>query len=95
MCDKNILTSNGNKLYLATFEFVSGEYEQIFSKVFNAKDAEDLENKIHNYLIDFYGQGNTSEVDGNEYYYWYGVISVRYCGWEEITDCKQLVNKLL
>jgi hypothetical protein len=94
MCDKNILTSNGDKLYLATFEFVSGEYEQIFSNVFYAKDAEDLENKIHNYLIDFYSQGNTSEVDGNDYYYWYGEIAVRYCGWEEITNCKQLVNKL-
>ena len=95
MCDKNVPTSNGKKLYLATFEFVSGEYEQIFRKVFYAKGAEDLENKIHEYLIDYYGQGNTSEVDENEYYYWHGEIAVRQSGWEEITDFKQLVNKLL
>jgi hypothetical protein len=95
MCEKNLITSNGKKLYLATFEFVSGEYEQIFRNVFYAKDAEDLENKIHDYLIDYYGQGNTSEVDGNDYYYWYGEIAVRYCGWEEITDFQQIVNRLL
>jgi hypothetical protein len=46
-------------------------------------------------LINYYGEGNTSEVDGNDYYYWYGEIAVRQRGWEEITDFKQLVNKLL
>lgn len=32
MCNKNELVSNGNKLYLATFEFVSGEYGQSFQR---------------------------------------------------------------
>lgn len=95
MSDRTINTLNGKKLYLATFEFVSGEYEQIFRKVFYAKDAEDLENIIHEYLIDYYGEGNTSEVDGNDYYYWHGEIAVRQSGWEEITDLKRLVNRLL
>jgi hypothetical protein len=94
-CNKNIVTSNGEKLYLATFEFISGEYEQIFRKVFYAENAEDLENKMHEYLIDYYGEGNTSEVDGNDYYCWYGEIAVRQSGWEEITSFEQLVNRLL
>ena len=93
--NKNAETPKGEKLYLVTFDFVCGEYKQIFHKVFYSKDAEDLENKIHEYLIDYYGEGNTSEVDGNDYYYWYGEIAVRHAGWEEITSFEQLVNRLL
>ena len=48
------------KLYLATFEFVSGEYTQIFNKTFYARDEKVLEQKIHNYLVDYYGAENTS-----------------------------------
>ena len=95
MCMGTVTTSNDQKLYLATFEFISGEYEQIFEKSFYAKNEKDLENKINEYLINYYGTGNTSEVDGNVYYYWNGEVAVKNRGWEEITDFKQLVNKLL
>ncbi|MBE0425367.1 MAG: hypothetical protein IBX72_01810 [Nitrospirae bacterium] len=95
MCDKNILTSNGEKLYLATFEFVCGEYEQMFQKAFYAKNPKDLEKQIHLYLKNYYGAGNTSEIDGTRYYYWNGEVGVKLDGWEEITDFEQLLNKLL
>jgi hypothetical protein len=42
MCDKNILTSKSRKLFLTTFDFVCGEYEQMFEKVFYAKNTRDL-----------------------------------------------------
>lgn len=47
ICDKNVSTSNNGRLYLATLEFVSGEYI-IFNKAFYAEDESDLEQKIHN-----------------------------------------------
>jgi hypothetical protein len=95
MCDKKAMTSNGKKLYLATFEFISGEYGQVFEKAFYVKDEERLEKEIHNYLINYYGKGNTSEIDSNVYYYIYGEVAVKNHGWQEITDFEQLVNKLL
>lgn len=83
MCDKNIitLTPNNKKLYLITFEFVSGEYEQSFHRLVYAKNGEDADKQIYETLSNYYGAGNTSEIDGNDYYYWYGEIAVRYCGW--------------
>jgi hypothetical protein len=95
MSDKNVINLNGKKLYLATFEFVSGEYEQSFQRLIYAKNARDADKKIKNYLRDYYGKGNTSEIDGNVYYYWYGEIAVKYCGRQEITDFQQIVNRLL
>ena len=95
MCDKNVITSNGEKLYLATFEFISSEYSQPFVKLFYAKDEKDLEVQIHEYLIDYYGIRNTSEVNANVYYYWNGEIAVKQEGWQEITSFRRLVNRLL
>ena len=95
MCEKNLITSNGRKLYLVTFDFVCGEYEQMFEKTFYAKNPGDLKNQIHSYLRNYYGTGNTSEIDGDRYYYWHGEVGVKLDGWEEITSFKQLVNKLL
>lgn len=95
MFQTSVTTSNAEKLYLATFEFISGEYGQIFEKTFYARDAEDLENKIHEYLTNYYGAGNTSEIDGDVYYYWNDEVAVRNQGWQEITDFEQLVNRLL
>ena len=95
MCMGTVIASNDERLYLATFEFVSGEYEHPFEKAFYAKNEEDLENKIHEYLIDYYGEGNTSEIDEDIYYYWNGEVAVKNQGWQEITDFEQLVNKLI
>ncbi|MEW6417536.1 MAG: hypothetical protein AB1480_05365 [Nitrospirota bacterium] len=95
MCDKNLTTSNGKKLYLVTFEFISGEYGQIFQKKFYARDPEHLERKIHEYLIDYYGIGNTSESDHNVYFYWKGQVAVKPKGWAEITSFERLAGSLL
>ncbi len=85
---------NNKKLYLATFEFVSGEYEQIFHKTFYAEDESVLEKEIHNYLVDYYGAGNTSEIQDDVYYYCDSEVAVKANGWEEIIDLRQLVDKL-
>jgi hypothetical protein len=95
MCDKTVITSNGNKLYLARFEFVSGEYEQSFQRLIYAKSARDVDRKIKKDLRNYYGEGNTSQIDGDVYYYWNGEVAVKNHGWEEITSFEQLVNKLL
>jgi len=95
MCEKDITSSNGEKLYLATFEFISGEYEQSFQRLIYAKNARDVDRNIKKYLRDYYGKGNTSEIDGDVYYYFYGEIAVKYCGRQEITDYKQIVDRLL
>ncbi|MDR4499677.1 MAG: hypothetical protein MRK02_17425 [Candidatus Scalindua sp.] len=95
MYETNVTTSNDERLYLATFEFVCGEYEQSFEKAFYARDEEDIENKIKEYLKNYYGEGNTSEVNENVYYYWNGEVAVKQNGWQEITDFEQLVNRLL
>lgn len=95
MCEQKIITSNGKRLYLATFEFVSGVYGQIFEKTFYAKNKKSLEIKIHKYLNEYYGTGNTSKIDENVYYYFDGEVAVKKHGWEEITGFEQLVNKLI
>ncbi len=92
---EKVITSNGEKLYLATFKFVSGEYGQIFEKLFYTKNEEGLEKEIHKYLNGYYGRGNTSEIDRNVYYYFNGEVAVKNHGWQEITDFEQLVNKLI
>ena len=95
MCGKGVITSNGEKLYLATFEFVSGEYEQSFQRLIYAKNARGVDRKIKNILSDYYGKGNTSQIDGDVYYYWHDEIAVKYCGRQEITDFEQIIRRLL
>jgi hypothetical protein len=95
MCDKNILSSNGKKLYLASFELVNGEYEHNFYRLIYAKNGKEADKQIHETLSNYYGSGNTSEIEGDVYYYWDGEIAVKYCGWQEITDFKQIIDRLL
>ena len=86
----------GQKLYLVTFEFISGEYEQGFHRLLYAENAKEVDKQVHEYLKDYYGDGNTSEIDDDVYYYGsYGEIAVKYCGWEEIIEFKQIVDRLL
>jgi len=83
------------KLYLADFEFISGEYEQLFQIIFYAKDEEHLERKIHKHLVNYYGEGNTSDIGGDVYFYWNGEVAVRNCGWKEIKSFEELLSKHL
>ena len=95
MCDQNLKTLKRKKLYFANFEFISGEYGQPFVKLFYAKGVRNLRKQIHEYLIDYYGAGNTSEIDENYYFYRFGEVAVKQYGWEEITDLRQLADRLL
>ena len=91
----SVTTSNGKKLYLATFELTSGQYGQPFVKAFYAKNEKSLEKEIHKYLLAYYGDGNVSEVKHDVYYYFDGEVAVKDLGWQEVTNFKQIVNKLL
>lgn len=95
MCNKNVTTSTGKKLYLATFELISGQYGQFFYQAFYARNGKNLENQIHKYLKNYYDQGNNTGIKDKTYYYFDGEVAVKNHGWEEITSFKQLVNKLL
>ena len=95
MRDKDLLTANGKKLYLATFELISGQYGQIFYQAFYAGNEKTLENKIHKYLKNYYDKGNNTGIKDKTYYYLDGEVAVKNHGWEEITSFEQLVNKLL
>jgi len=95
MCDKQTITSNGEKLFLATFEFISGECEQIFHRLLYANNGKGVDKQVHEYLKDYYGVGNTLEINDDVYYYWYGEIAVKYCGRQEVADFQQVVDRLL
>jgi hypothetical protein len=82
------------KKYLAEFEFISGEYGQMFFKVFRAKEPEDLEKQVDDYLSDYYGEEGFDEKDGNIYFYNGGAIAVKCHGYEELTSYKCLIEKL-
>ncbi|MEW6002520.1 MAG: hypothetical protein AB1638_07750 [Nitrospirota bacterium] len=95
MCDKRLIILNSGKLYLTTFELFSGQYGQIFYKAFYAKNEKSLENQIHKYLKNYYDKGNNTGIEGKTYYYFDGEVAVKNHGWEEITELRELVNKLL
>jgi hypothetical protein len=94
MCKKNVITSNGRKLYLSTFELISGQYGQFFYQAFYARNERSLKNQIHKYLKNYYDKGNNTGIEGNTYYYFDSEVAVKNYGWEEIISLEQLVNKL-
>jgi len=95
MCDKDVTIDNGQKLHLATFEFLCGDFEHRFEKAFYAKDEIDLELKISQYLKVYFGEGEFSQVGENLFYYLEEGVAVEYLGYETITSFEQLVNKML
>jgi len=95
MCNRNIITPSGKKLYLATFELISGQYGQMFYQAFYARNKKSLENQIHKYLKNYYDKGNNTSIEGNFYCCFNGEVAVKKHGWEEIKNFKQLIDKLL
>jgi hypothetical protein len=95
MSEKSVTASDGKKIYLATFEFRSGEYGQMFHKAFYATSDKDVEKQIHEYLLGYYGAGNTSTVKDGVYYYWNEEVAVKTTGWVEVETLKQVVSMLL
>jgi len=87
--------NNIKKLYFVNFEFICGEYEQIFGKVFYAKNEKDLRKKIHNYLVNYYGDKHSTEITNDAYYYWGGEVGSKCVGWHEVKNFKGLISELL
>lgn len=86
---------NGMRLYLAKFEFISGENQQPFSCLFYAKSPAALEKKINKYLRGYYGKEGLDEVEGDCYYYLGGQVAVKNCGWEEVINLQQVADHLM
>ena len=95
MRPSNDLALKNKKLYLATFELMSGQYGQLFNLLFYARDEKILEKKIHKYLKNYYDIGNNTKIEGDVYYYLDGEVTVENHGWQEIKDMKQIINRLL
>lgn len=95
MLSSDGLALKNKKLFLATFEFISGEYEQSFHRFLYAKDEQDLDWQIKECLSSYYGVGNTCQVKGDIYFYFDEEIAVKATGWLEVKDFKQVVDMLL
>lgn len=89
------MANSKERLYFVRFEFICREYEQTFGKAFYAEDENDLQAKIDEYLENYYGKNNASEVEGDVYYYWGREVGVRYVGWHEINNLQELISELL
>ncbi len=92
---KDIAAFKNKKLYIATFELISGQYGQIFYTAFYAKNEKSLNTQIHRYLKNYYDKENNTSIEGDVYYYFNDGVAVKNHGWEEIINTKQLINKLL
>ena len=79
------------KKYLVTFEFISGEYGQMFYKVFESTEK-GIEPEIEDWLRHYYGEPNDVEIDGNIYNY--GDVAVKLHGYSELKSPAQLLDKL-
>lgn len=91
MNDKNIMTSEGQKLYLVTFEFFSSEQRTLFKKGFHAKSEEDLKENIDKYLMEYYRFKKSTEDDRRFSYNRDDDLAVNLINWEEITSYEQLL----
>ena len=78
--------------YLVDFEFVSGEFGQPFSHVFEARQQEELERRVEKYLDNYYEGGSRRE--GRTWFYLDDQVAVKLCGWSEITDLNELLRGL-
>ena len=81
------------KTYLVEFEFRSGEYCQIFMRVFEAVNARQVESKIQHYLKTYYGD-DEAESEHNTWLYFGGEVTVKWYGYEEIKNPIDVVERL-
>ena len=54
-----------------------------------------MERQIKGYLKNYYGVGNTRQIGEDVYFYFYGEIAVKATGWLNVTDLKQVIDRLL
>jgi hypothetical protein len=81
------------KTYLVEFEFICGEYGQIFLHIIEAFCEIDVEAKIRNYL-EFYYEDADSECLDDIWYYFSGEIAVKCHGYREIARASDVVDRL-
>ncbi|MBI4687240.1 MAG: hypothetical protein HY756_05605 [Nitrospirae bacterium] len=82
------------KLYLVNFEFICGEYEQKFDRLFYARNANNLEKRVHIYLSNYYGTA-LAEIDDDVYYYWDSEVAVKFNGYSEIKNLEDIISRML
>lgn len=87
----NVLTPNGQKLYLVTFEFFNSEQRIRFKKGFHAKSEESLKEDIDKYLMEYYGFKNSPEDERKFSYYRDDDLAVNLIDWREIESYEQLL----
>lgn len=90
MENKYIPTPDGQKLYLVTFEFCSGEKIKNFKKGFYADSERELRKSIDRYLADYYGFKNPPGHEGKFYYYSDNGLVVNIINLEEIMSYEQI-----
>ncbi len=81
------------KTYLVEFEFRSGEYSQIFMRVFEALNKKQVERKIQHYLKTYY-HDDEAEAEHNTWFYFGGEVAVKWCGYEEIKNPIDVLERL-
>ena len=91
MNDKNIMTSEGQKLYLVTFEFFNSEQSIRFKKGFHAKSEESLREDIDKYLMEYYGFKNSSGDERKCSYNRDDDLAVNLIDWREIESYELLL----
>ncbi len=81
------------KTYLATFEFISGEYGQMFMQVFAARNEREVERKIQHYLKNYYPD-DEAEHDDDTWFYFGGEVAVKDHGFQEIKNPMDVIERL-
>jgi len=87
----NMASPNGQKLYLATFEFFNSEQRIRFKKGFHAKSEEDLKEGIDKYLMEYYGFKNSSGDERKCSYNRDDDLAVNLIDWREIESYELLL----
>ena len=98
MKQKFFLDSNQEqKLYLVELEFISGEYGQMFERIFEARDETHLGRKVFDYIRSYYP--NTEAIIADDkidtWLYHDGEVGAKYVGFEEINGPMQVIKKLM
>ncbi|MBU1101102.1 MAG: hypothetical protein KKA84_11935 [Bacteroidetes bacterium] len=83
-----------DKLYIAAFSFISGEYNISFKQTILAKSHLEADDKVVDYLRNLYGPDGLVEEEEHRFLYEGGEIAVEFIYLKE-TDSQNLANYLL
>jgi len=82
-------------VFLAEFEFISGEYVQTFYHTVIESSNKKALREIKRFLREYYGRGNCTEYDKHRevYYYFGGDVAIRFVRLHELT-AQEIVDML-